>query len=281
MPMTQDDIRRHYETDWAARRQQAGDGTVVEYCDPVQEAVDHAVLDNLIGEMHIKVDGGRVLDIGSGSGRFIRFFLDRFAPAHLTGFDFTEASVELLRSTFGPVSNTPCEFIRGDITDPDLDLPGGYDVINIGHVLFHIPENDKYIRALHNLAKLVAKDGHIITTEYLPRTSMRTQWMQVRSRYEFDAALKAVGLRTVQVRSSSFFSSDPMGIDGLDDGTRGLFNTVKANMLQIRQTPMNDASRQFFTQYMVNIELAALAYLHERVAEVDHPSKKFVVIARA
>ena len=211
MPMTQQDIRRHYERDWKAQSDAAADPCDLSYSNPVEDAVLYPIYEQLIADLNVAVSAGRVLDVGSGSGRWIRFFLDRYEPRRLVGIDFTDAAIDVLRTWHRPSSETSVEFPLADVTEPGLDLGEQFDLVNVANVLFHIPEPELFTRALENLARLVAPAGHIVTTEYLPRATMRTEWMRVRSRYEFEAAIQAAGLRMVQVRATSFFSNDPMG----------------------------------------------------------------------
>ena len=110
---------------------------------------------------------------------------------------------------------------------------------------------------------------------------MRTEWMLVRSRYEFQAAVEAAGLRIVEVRASSFFSNDPMGIDGPDGHGRGLFAQVRGAQRMLMDSKMDEANRRFFRELFISIERATMAFCAERVAPVDMPSQKLVVLARA
>jgi hypothetical protein len=137
------------------------------------------------------------------------------------------------------------------------------------------------MRALHNLASLVALDGHIATTEYMPRTTMRTEWMLVRSRYEFEAAARSVGLRIVALRATTFFANDPMGLDGPDDAVRQYFRRVRATQQQLLGGANAEQTRTFLVNHMAEMERAVLAFCKERLAEVDLPSQKLVVLARA
>jgi len=148
-------------------------------------------------------------------------------------------------------------------------------------VLLHVPEPEKFMAALCNAASLVAADGRIVTTEYLPRMTMRTNWMLVRSRYEFEAAAAAAGLRIVDVRPTTFFSNDSMGLDGPDQCVRGHFHKVRNSIQAIQGLAMNEASRAFFTTFLTDLENCLLAYCSERIAAVDFPSQKLVTLARA
>jgi hypothetical protein len=149
------------------------------------------------------------------------------------------------------------------------------------NVLFHIPEPDRFAMAMRNLSNHLAPTGRIVTTEYMPRTSMRTNWMLVRSRYEMESAAAAVGLKIVAIRASGVFSNDPMGIDGPDMGLRNQFNTVRSGLNQILALQMNDQLRQFFTKFLTDVESSVLNFCRERIAEVDMPSQKLVVLGKA
>jgi SAM-dependent methyltransferase len=283
MPMTQDCIRKHYEDAWKAKSDSASCVDEIAYSSPVEDAVLYPIYSQLLSDLKVKVDGGKLLDIGSGSGRWVRFFLDRWAPALFTGVDYAKASVDLLGKWFPQEQhpNTRLDFRHASIADASLDLGHRYDLINIANVLFHIPEPELFANALRNLAKHVADDGRIVTTEYLPRITMRTEWMLVRSRYEFEAAVKAAGLRIVSVRAFGIFANDPMGIDGPDAHTRGLFMRVRQQAQALINGVADANGNRFIVNFLTEVENAVLTYCRERVAEIDLPSQKLVVLARA
>ena len=277
MPMTQHDIRSHYDKQWQAQSDAAADTGGLAYSDPVEDALLYPAYERLIGDFNMKPDGGNVLDVGSGSGRWIRFFLERYRPQRLMGIDYSAASVELLKK-WHPPDAVDLEFRHADLADPDLDLGDTFDLVNVANVLFHIPETELFTRAVANLARLVAPGGFIVTTEYMPRCTMRTEWMMVRSRYELEAAFNAAGLRIIGVRAFSFFSNDPMGIDGPDHAVRHHFHRVRGAMKQLLSAKLDDAARRFLTEYIAEIERATLAFCRERIAEIDLPSQKLVVL---
>jgi len=281
MPMSQDDIRRHYEASWKEASSQAADTASLSYSSPVEDAIIYPIYERLIADLGLRVSDGRVLDVGSGSGRWIRFFLERFKPARIVGTDFTQASVDLLTRWHAPmVEAKQVEFRTADITQEKLALGEAFDVINIANVLFHIPEPDRFARALTNLSAHLADGGRVVTTEYLPRVSMRTEWMLVRSRYEFERAVEAAGMKIVDIRACSFFSNDPMGVDGPDDRTRRHFQQVRSMMAGIARSNLDAGGKQFFINYAAEIERACLAFCSERMAQMDMPAQKLVVLGR-
>ena len=281
MPMTQQDIRTHYETEWQSTSRSAPDTAGLRYSNEIEDAVLYPAYEQLVADLKLKIDGGRVLDVGSGAGRWIRFLSQQWQPARLVGIDYTEASVELLRKWHGQNGDQwPVEFRLADITRPGIDLGGTFDVVNVANVLFHIPEPDLFAQAMANLASLIDADGAIVTTEYLPRCTMRTEWMMVRSRYEFEAACAAAGLRIAHVRAFGFFTNDPMGLDGPDDGTRRHFHKVRAGMSKLLGSNLDEQSRAFLVELFTEVELAAVGFARERVAEIDLPAQKLVVLRK-
>ena len=286
--MTQDAIRAHYEGEWKHKSDAAEKLEQISYSNPVEDAVLYPIYRQMIADLKIRATGD-VLDVGSGSGRWIRFFLENFKPQRLQGLDYTQASVDLLRRWFATGDaegaeterSTKLAFDRADITESNLDLGWRFDLINIANVLFHIPEQDKFQRALENLARHLRPDGVIATTEYMPRVSMRTEWMLVRDRYFFEHAAKQAGLRIVAVKAFGVFANDPMGLDGPDHGPRGQFQQVRGMMQNLQQSIRGAEGNAFLVQLYSQIEQAVLSFCRERIADVDMPSQKLVFLAPA
>lgn len=281
MPMTQTDIRRHYETEWKERLDRAQGPEHLGLSSPIEDRVLYPLYARLLRDLQVRVDGGRVLDVGCGSGRWIRFFLENFKPALLRGVDITQASIDLVRRWHAQAPETQLEYRVADITSPDLEVDEPFDCINVANVLFHVPEDELYTRALANLARLVAPHGHIITTEYLPRWTMRTEWMLVRSRYEFEDRIRGAGLRIVAVRAFGFFANDPMGVDGPDHHVRGYFHRVRNGIQSVLNSQLEPRTRAFFIDLFADIERALLAFCTDHISDAEMPSQKLVVLTRA
>jgi SAM-dependent methyltransferase len=281
MPLMQEDIRQHYEREWKQSDETANDDTGLIYSNPIEDAVLYPIYQQLLADLKVKVNGGKVLDVGAGSGRWVRYFTQRFQPALLIGIDFTQASIDLLQRRYSNVPKIPTAFRTADLTQPGLELGERFDLINVMNVLFHIPEADRFATALTNLARHITSDGRIVTTEYLPRMTMRTNWMLVRSRYDFEAAIAAAGLRIVGIKASSIYCNDPLGLDGHDAGLRGQFNLVRAEINQILALAMNATAKAFFVKFLSDMESSVLNFCKERLADVEMPSQKLVVLAAA
>lgn len=283
MAMTQGDIRAHYEVEWKRHSEHAASAGDLAYSSPVEDAVLYPAYEKLLADLGRAPEGRRVLDVGSGSGRWVRFFLSRFTPASLLGIDYAASSIDLLRrwwSIEGGGRVTP-EFRHASITDPALNLGGVFDLINIANVLFHIPDESDFARAMDNLRRHVAPGGCVVTTEYLPRQSMRTDWMLVRSRYEFEAAAARAGFRVAAVRAFAFFANDPMGLESGNEELRGLFHTVRNRTQHLLASAKSPQTRQYLVELFAEIERAAVGFSRDRCCEADLPSQKLVVLTPA
>jgi SAM-dependent methyltransferase len=280
--MTQQNIRESYEQTWKQQSDAASSVEQVGYSSPVEDAVLYPIYRQLIADLKLVPTDARVLDVGSGSGRWLRFFLEHTHPRRLLGIDYTQASIDLLAKWLPstPAGDANVDVRLASITDANLALGEQFDLINIANVLFHIPENDLFLNALKNLARHLDAGGRVVTTEYLPRHSMRTEWMMVRSRYEFEQACKLAGLRIIDIRATSVFGNDPMGLDGTDAGTRAHFHRVRQMSDALRKAMKDATSAKFAVDFLAEIERAVLAFGKERVADLDMPSQKLVTLAR-
>lgn len=277
--LTQSDIRSQYTKIWAEEKKRSDAGSPSLYGSRAEDKVVQPIYLDLLRDLHVAARDGSVLDIGSGSGRWIRFLLDQVRPRTLLGVDVTAESVELLRSRHASSTETTLDFRVADITSTTLNLPpGSFDLINIANVLFHIPEHDLYAQALANLRALVTPGGCILTTEYLPRVDMRTPWMLVRSRYNFEKLIARAGLRIAAIRAFTIFNNDPMGLDGPDDGTRLHFNKVRHQLQLLEKGSKDPEFREFVDELQANIDRAILAFCKERLSDIDLPSQKLVAL---
>ena len=214
MAMTQNDIQEYYQTAWPDQIQKTKQGQAA----PEAGLDDFIVVDaheSFLRQNRVKVDGADVLDIGCGMGRWIQFFLERFAPASVTGVDYVEASVNHMKLRYQ--EHEQADFVVGDITSPDFDLGRRFDVINIVSVLFHIPDDEQYLQTLVNLRKHLKPGGLILTNDYLPAATYRTNMMLVRSRSEYEAYSRRAGLEIAHMDVGYFLAQHPMAVLDSDD----------------------------------------------------------------
>ena len=104
--------------------------------------------------------GCRVLDIGSGAGHWIDFYLAYYHPAAVCGMDIAQPAVDFLEQKYSGADEVRA--LAADVTDPSFALDTRFDVINAMGVLFHIVEDDKWRMALRNLGGCLSDDGVLL-----------------------------------------------------------------------------------------------------------------------
>jgi SAM-dependent methyltransferase len=114
---------------------------------------------------HLPLSGDpRVLDVGSGTG----FYLERWRELgvrRVEGSDLTQVATRNLTAAHPDLA-----IHRFDIGgDPELLPTGSYDAVSAMDMLYHIVEPAAYVRAIANLASLLAPGGHLVMTENLVR----------------------------------------------------------------------------------------------------------------
>lgn len=143
----------------------------------------------------------RVLDIGSGTGVWVRFWLEHGA-GEVTGVDLTEAAVARLTDRF-PTAH----FERADVSER---LPEGpFDAVSAMSVLLHVTDADRWRAALANLADALAPGGFAVLIEPVvvhrwwgpPFDS--TSNSIARPLAEWNSALAAAGLRVEAIRPAT------------------------------------------------------------------------------
>lgn len=92
---------------------------------------------------HVKVEGMRVLDFGSGSGYVLDYLYRMSRPASAMGVDIDPAVVDFARSQCPHL-----EFVVRDASAPGLDLGRRFDVVFSFEVLEHVADQETYLKNL-------------------------------------------------------------------------------------------------------------------------------------
>jgi SAM-dependent methyltransferase len=107
-----------------------------------------------------KRSGMRLLDVGSGTGHWIDFFISTFLVSHATGIEITDKMCAFLR---GKYSGRPAvRIVNADVSSPSFfvqDLGGPFEYISAIGVLFHIVDDDKWRSAIANLSAALSPEG--------------------------------------------------------------------------------------------------------------------------
>lgn len=163
---------------------------------------------NIISPLKYNFKEAEVLDIGSGTGFYIAIW-NALQAKQVTGLDITEVAVENLKTKF-----PEHEFIQLDIGDEIGKLKatlGHKDFISAMDVLFHIVDDQRFDRAVHNIASLLKPGGYFVYSDnFLKGETIRTKHQVSRSKkYLLDVFDKA-GLEIVDHKPFMILSNYPI-----------------------------------------------------------------------
>jgi SAM-dependent methyltransferase len=128
-----------------------------------------ALLQMFFLENKVRPQGGRVLDIGTGSGNRLLGAAERIPALRFTGVDFSAASIAMarrLQEHLGLAARgARVEFFVGDILDDAFaaTLGADWDFVTCMGVLHHIPRRAD---ALTRLRRLLAPNGYLFLYVY-------------------------------------------------------------------------------------------------------------------
>jgi SAM-dependent methyltransferase len=214
------------------------------------------------------VRGRTVLDVGSGTGFWVDLWR-REGAARVSGSDLVPAAVDRLRERF-PDS----EFAPADIGE-QAPFPGSrFDVVTIMSVLHHLIDEQRFERALGNLASQLEPDGVLAVLDPLV---VRGRWMPpsaesahnvVRTLARWKDAAAGAGLRIDSVVPTAAFLSDPV-----DAGSRPAFAAHRFFWRGIAATLQGrDRLASVVTPPLAALDRAVTARLHAG------PAAKLIVL---
>ena len=116
-------------------------------------------LSTLIQKNNISFDGKNILDIGSGYGYYIEYFLEK-SPLSISGVDITDTSINFLKQKFPSLS-----FYKLDISGPITVFNNKFDFISAISVMIHIVDDDRFVIAVKNLCNLLSSEGYLLLSD--------------------------------------------------------------------------------------------------------------------
>jgi len=146
----------------------------------------------------------RILDVGSGTGFYLKMYLDQ-GYQQITGVDITELSVSRLKERFPQLT-----IIQNDISENVIlrELQR-FDVITCFDVLFHIIDPERYYNAFKNLYSYLNDDGILIFSENFSPFHKDRDHIVDRTKSEIESTLTSVGFEIISKYPLFFFLNPP------------------------------------------------------------------------
>ncbi len=119
----------------------------------------------------------RVLEVGCGTG-FYTGYCERQGVNEYVGLDITLVSINTLQERYPRF-----RFIQSDITaDKIPDLGSEFDIVLAADVLFHIPQDDAFEKAVRNIISQLKVGGLLIVSDVFPANSIQlANYLRIRS----------------------------------------------------------------------------------------------------
>lgn len=146
----------------------------------------------------------KVLDIGSGSGFYIRNW-QNLGVKNITASDFSTNALKQIKKTFRNVIT-----LELDITAPLPKNLVKFDIISAFDILYHIVDDKKYNQAIKNIHKLLKPGGIFIFSANLPSKTQRARHQVSRNKKTTFSLLKKSHFKIKQVKPIFFLMNAPI-----------------------------------------------------------------------
>lgn len=137
--------------------------TVSLHYDGLSSKYHYNAAENAILEVFIKHRPGQIshmLDIGSGAGHWIDFYINTIKVKQVTGYDISPVCISRLKKKYE--NNDKVSIQEVDISSTDFKSEQKFDLVNAVGVMFHIVNDENWNRAVKNLASVLKPGGHLI-----------------------------------------------------------------------------------------------------------------------
>lgn len=166
-------------------------------CDPVQ--VEEALLAALGGDL------GRLLDIGTGTGRIAELLFDR--AAHVTALDRSPDMLALARVRLQDCPTERVDLVQGDFTALPL-ADAGFDTVTLHQVLHYAQAPE---RVLEEAARVTRAGGRIAIADLAPHQREELRTVHAHARLGFaDETMRQM------LADAGFKADPPRTLDGGD-----------------------------------------------------------------
>jgi SAM-dependent methyltransferase len=153
----------------------------------------------------VQIKEARVLDVGSGTGEYVRCWQELGAGG-VVASDLTSTAVERLKA-----GHPSLEVRKVDVSSASAELPGRLNAVSCMDVLFHIVDDEACERAIRNMSSALVPGGFLYISENFVHVDKSDQeHFKLRSLAEYERMITAAGLTIVDRRPMFHLMNAPV-----------------------------------------------------------------------
>ena len=166
------------------------------------------VMNRTLKRLHLSTKNKTILDVGSGTGFWIDYYLKR-GIKYIYGCDISNTAVRSLKTIYGKYDNV---FIfEADFGSKSIPLDMKFDIVNAMDVAYHIVDNDDFNAFIDNISRCLRPKGYVFLTDTFPERPRDKRYLHVKNRTlnEYNERMKRNGIRTIMVSPMYCFLHPP------------------------------------------------------------------------
>jgi len=171
------DAKRYFESWHRASGSLEDSETIAPGADPLRTAYHYNAVENAIMDCLARQrlpSPLTVLDVGSGAGHWIDFYRRVFGASSVVGLELSALAVEGLQAKYA--GQAEVEIAEGDVGAGGFSLERRFGLVNAVGVMFHIVDDDRWERAVANLARQLEPGGLAVITGQFGHTTRNVQF---------------------------------------------------------------------------------------------------------
>lgn len=114
---------------------------------------------SILHNWKVEIKNTKILDIGSGSGHWIKFY-NKYFPSEILGIDISKTSFDYLNNKFKNQKNI--NFSHGKAVDILTTIKNRFFIVNAIGVMFHIVDEDELQTTIYKIYNSLTQNGFFI-----------------------------------------------------------------------------------------------------------------------
>lgn len=166
------------------------------------------VMNRTLKKLHLSTKNKTILDVGSGTGFWINYYLKR-GIKYIYGCDISNTAVRNLKTIYSKYDNV---FIfEADFGSKSIPFDVKFDIVNAMDVAYHIVDDDDFNAFIDNISRCLRSKGYVFLTDAFPERPRVTRYLHVKNRTlnEYNERMKRNGIKIIMVSPMYCFLHPP------------------------------------------------------------------------